>query len=70
MLGSAFTLNPRDGADRGLRWEEAIMSVFRHNHHGAPSITTSTTTGPGVAIIFSSAGITSLGLVARMPVHP
>ena len=31
---------------------------------------TSTSTGPGVAIIFSSAGRTSAGLVARMPVQP
>ena len=40
------------------------------NTHSSLLTHTSSSTGPGVAIIFSRAGTTSEGLVARMPVHP
>ncbi len=40
------------------------------NTFSSRSTIMSTTTGPGVENAFSSAGTTSLGLVARMPTHP
>lgn len=38
--------------------------------HSSLSTITSSTTGAGVAIIFSIAGPTSLGLVTRRPTQP